>query len=122
MLAGGVTKSNKIGFIGGVDYPSIQHKIDCMKMGVKAINPKADVSYTAWAGGWIDGAKGKEMAEAMYENGVDVIMTYADGIATGATTFAKKHKDLYMINSMYPTQEVFPNTVLADMVENEAGV
>jgi hypothetical protein len=27
-----------------------------------------------------------------------------------------------MINSMYPTQEVFPQTVIADMVENEAGV
>jgi len=49
-------------------------------------------------------------------------MTYADGIATGASTFAKQHKDLYMINSMYPTQEVFPETVIADMIENEAGV
>ncbi len=122
MLAGGITKSNKIGFIGGVNYPSIQHKIDCMKMGVKEINPGADVSYTSWAGNWIDVAKGKEMAEAMYERGVDVILTYADGIATGASTFAKKHKDLYMINSMYPSQEVFPQTVIADMVENEAGV
>lgn len=122
MLAGGITKSNKIGFIGGVDYPSIKHKIDVMKMGVKEINPKADVSSTSWAGNWIDVAKGKEIAEAMYQSGVDVILTYADGIATGASTFAKKHKDLYMINSMYPTQEVFPETVIADMVENEAGV
>lgn len=121
MLAGGLTKSNKIGFIGGVDYPSIKHKINCMKMGVKEINPNADVSYTSWAGNWIDVAKGKEIAEAMYESGVDVILTYADGVATGASTFAKKHKDLYMINSMYPTQEIFPQTVIADMVENEAG-
>ena len=122
MLAGGITKSNKIGFIGGVNYPSIQHKINSMKMGVKAINPDADVSYTAWAGSWIDVAKGKEMAEAMYQSGFDVIMSYADGIATGATTFAKKHNDLLMINSMYPSQEIFPETVIADMVENEAGV
>lgn len=122
MLAGGITKTNKIGFIGGVDYPAIKHKIECMKMGVKEINPNADVSFTSWAGSWIDVAKGKEIAEAMYERGVDVILTYADGIATGATTFAKNHKDLYMINSMYPSQEVFPETVIADMVENEAGV
>jgi len=122
MLAGGLTKSNKIGFIGGINYPAIKHLFTVMKMGIKETNPNADTSNTSWGGSWIDVAKGKEMAEAMYERGVDVIMTFADGIATGASTFADKHKDLYMINSMYPTQEVFPNTVVADMVENQGGI
>ena len=122
MVAGGITKSNKIGFLGGVEYPSIKEKMDWMKMGVKEINPNADLSFNSWVGNWIDVAKGKEIAEAMSQKGVDVIMTYADGIATGASNFAKQHKGLYMINSMYPTQEVFPECVVADMIENEAGV
>ena len=90
MIAGSVTKTNKVGFLGGVEYPSIHRRLRAMQQGVLRVNPTCDVSQYIWVGSWVDVGKGKEIAEAMDEYGCDVIMSYADGPAVGAATYAQE--------------------------------
>ena len=123
IIAGSMTKTNKIGFLGGVEYPSIHRRVRAMQQGVLRWDPKIDVSQYQWVGSWIDVAKGKEMATAMHEYGCDVIMGYADGPFVGAATYAKAvGPPPYMFAAMWPLHKTFPEVIVAENVEYTAPV
>jgi len=123
MIAGAVTKTNKVGFIGGEEYPSIHRRMRAMQKGVLRSNPSCDVSQYVWVGSWVDVGKGKELAEAMHEYGCDVIMSYADGPAVGAATYCTEAgPPPYFMGAMFPLQTKFPTSILCDGVEYTAAV
>lgn len=82
------SKTNHIGFIGGVDMPLIQDFFVGFQAGAVSINPDitVDSSYLAPLGdfkGFSDPTKGKEAAASMYAGGADVIYTAAGGSGQG---------------------------------------
>lgn len=86
--AGLKTKTNKVGFIGGVEMELIKKFEAGFVAGVKATNPGAtvDIKYISPAGdfsGFGDPAKAKEIATGMYEGGADVIFHAAGGSGNG---------------------------------------
>jgi basic membrane protein A and related proteins len=85
------TKTNKIGFIGGVESPLIKKFENGFKAGVKAVNPKAEV-IVQYAGDFNDAAKGSSIAATMYGKGVDIIYHAAGGTGNGVFTEAKNRK------------------------------
>ncbi|MEU9736234.1 BMP family ABC transporter substrate-binding protein [Streptomyces sp. NPDC048002] len=76
------TKSNVVGFVGGVDIPLI-HKFQAgFEQGVKDTNPKATVlsqylTQTAEEGGFSSPDKGKSAAEGQIEKKADVVYAAA---------------------------------------------
>ncbi|MBK3494330.1 BMP family protein [Viridibacillus sp. YIM B01967] len=91
VAAASVTKSNKIGFVGGIDIPVINRFHAGFVEGVKAVNPdiKVDAVYT----GAFDKAElGKTTANRMYTSGVDVIFHAAGATGNGVFTEAKERK------------------------------
>lgn len=84
------TKTNKLGFVGGIDSPLINKFEAGFIAGAKSVNPniEVDVQYAESFG---DPAKGKLIATNMYNNGIDVIY-HASG-ATGNGVF-NQAKDL----------------------------
>ncbi|KAB2337571.1 BMP family ABC transporter substrate-binding protein [Cytobacillus depressus] len=94
VAAAKATKSNKIGFIGGMEIPVIERFESGFLAGVQAVNPdiKVNVHYT----GAFDKAElGKTTAAQMYSSGIDVIFHAAGGTGNGLFTEAKdlKKKD-----------------------------
>jgi basic membrane protein A len=87
-LAALLSKTNKIGFVGGMDIPLI-HKFESgYKMGAQSANPNTQVvsNYAGVTGAaFKDPAKGKELALSQYGNGVDIIF-HASG-STGLGVF-----------------------------------
>jgi len=86
--AGLKTKSNHVGFIGGVDTELIKKFQAGYEAGVKATNPSAtvDVKYITSGTdftGFNAPDKGKEIASSMYDAGADVIFAAAGGSGTG---------------------------------------
>ncbi len=87
MIAAHTSKTNTIGFIGGMDIPLI-HKFEVgYEEGARAVNPGVSivanyigVTDTAWN----DPVKGKELARTQLEKGVDVIFTAAGNSGLGA--------------------------------------
>lgn len=88
IVAGLMTKTNKVGFIGGMDSPLI-NKFDVgFAAGVKSVNPEAgklleDRSTVRYAGSFADTAKGYELAKSLYGDGVDIIYHAAGGVGIG---------------------------------------
>ncbi|MGB2993699.1 MAG: BMP family protein [Paenisporosarcina sp.] len=86
-----MTKSKKIGFVGGMEIPVIERFEAGFLEGVKAVDPniKVDVQYT----GAFDKAElGKTTANRMYSSGVDIIFHAAGGTGNGVFAEAKELK------------------------------
>ena len=86
-----MTKSKKIGFVGGMEIPVIERFEAGFIEGVKAVDPniKVDVQYT----GAFDKAElGKTTANRMYSSGVDIIFHAAGGTGNGVFAEAKELK------------------------------
>lgn len=83
-LAGLVTQTNSVGFIGGMEIDTTKTKLDSYEAAVKKVNPDINVS-SAYAGSYDDAAKGKEIANSMISTyDVDVMFGDASAVDTGA--------------------------------------
>lgn len=72
VIAGLATKTNVIGFVGGMDFPLI-HKFEVgFRAGVASVNPKAKVLVN-YTGAFDNPDKGKEIAVAQFKQNADVI-------------------------------------------------
>ena len=89
------TKTNNVGFIGGVKGTGLIEKFQAgFAAGVKAVNPsiKVQVSYLSVApdfNGFNDPAKAKITAKGMYDAGADVVYHAAGGSGSGLFDAAK---------------------------------
>lgn len=118
-IAGLVTKTNTIGFVGGMDTALI-HKFEAgYRAGALAVNPscKVLVGYAGvTANAYKNPAKGKELALAQYDNGADIIF-HASG-STGLGVFeAARVKDKLAIGVDADQQAEAPGHILTSMVK-----
>src|SRR5437588_1920007 len=87
MIAGMTTKTNVLGFIGGMDIGLIHRFEGGYEQGAKAANPKIQViqNYVGVTdAAWNNPGKGKEIALAQISKGADVIFTAAGNSGLGA--------------------------------------
>jgi basic membrane protein A and related proteins len=89
------SKTHKIGFIGGVETDLIKKFQAGFQAGVKQVDPKAsvEVKYITQPpefSGFNDPAKGKSIAKAMYDSGIDVVYAAAGGSGKGVFEAAKE--------------------------------
>jgi basic membrane protein A and related proteins len=89
LVAGALTKSGKVGFVGTYPIPEIKRHLSAFALGVKAANPKANVNVK-WLNSWFDPAKTREASEALIAEGADV-MSSAEDSATGVQTAGAKN-------------------------------
>ncbi|HZV01233.1 MAG TPA: BMP family ABC transporter substrate-binding protein [Planctomycetota bacterium] len=120
-LAALLSKSGKIGFVGGMNIPLI-HKFEAgYKAGAKHVNEKVEViaSYAGNNGeAFKNPTKGKELALAQLDRGVDIIF-HASG-STGLGVFEackeRKAKAIGVDSDQY--DEKMPDTILTSMVKH----
>ncbi len=79
-IAGKMTKSNKIGYIGSFPIPEVVMGINAYYLHAKKVNPAVELTVV-WAFTWFDPAKEADAAKAMIEQGVDVIASHTDSTA-----------------------------------------
>ncbi|MCU1377398.1 MAG: family transporter substrate-binding protein [Acidimicrobiales bacterium] len=88
VIAGLTTKTNKIGFAGGLEIPPVVRFLKGFQAGLKSVNPKATVNV-AYVGGFGDAAKTKELAAGYYDDGADIVFEVAGAGGLGAYEEAK---------------------------------
>ncbi len=113
------TKSNKIGFIGGVDIPLIQGFAAGYIAGILEINPEADISVDYVSedeSGFTQPDKAKQIALAQYASGVDVIYVAAGGSGQGVLEAAQEQSK-YIIWVDDNGNHLAPGTVLTSMAK-----
>lgn len=82
-IAGRMTRSNKIGYIGSFPIPEVIQGINASFIHARKANPDVEM-VVAWAYTWFDPAKEADAATAMIEQGVDVILQHTDSTAPQA--------------------------------------
>jgi len=85
------TKTNKVGFIGGVESPLIKKFEIGFKAGVKSVNQDIEV-VTQYANDFNSSEKGASIAASMYQQEIDIIYHAAGGTGNGVFTEAKNRK------------------------------
>lgn len=94
VIAGLMTKTNKVGFIGGMEGEVIGRFESGFAAGVASVNPEAGKllipqgtakhgEFTTYAGNFSDIGKGKEIGKEMYNRGADIIYHAAGGVGIG---------------------------------------
>ena len=81
-IAGYATKSNKIGYIGGMKIPPVLRYEAGFEAGVKTTDPKASI-LSQYAGSFTEPTKGKTSAESMIAQGADVLFHAAGATGNG---------------------------------------
>jgi basic membrane lipoprotein Med (substrate-binding protein (PBP1-ABC) superfamily) len=89
MVAGSLTKSNVIGFVGGVELPPVKAAYEGWVNGAKSVNPGIQ-SRSTYLNNWDDAALGREAALALIRFKVDVFHHNADAAALGVFQAAKE--------------------------------
>lgn len=89
MAAGALTRSNVIGFVGGVELPPVRAAYEGWMAGAKAVNQAID-SRSTYLNNWDDAALGREAALALIRERVDVFHHNADAAALGLFQAAKE--------------------------------
>ncbi|MEB3150501.1 MAG: BMP family ABC transporter substrate-binding protein [Sphaerospermopsis sp.] len=80
MIAGKMTKSNIVGFIGAYPIPEVIRGIGAFTLGLRSTNPKAKVKVI-WLQTWYDPGKEREAAQALVNLGADVLAQHTDSAA-----------------------------------------
>ncbi len=88
-IAGKETKTDTVGFIGGLSTPPVQRFGLGYVQGVQDANKDAKVLYN-YAESFDDVSKGKTTASTMYSKGADIIFTAAGGVNSGVIEAAKE--------------------------------
>ena len=79
-LAGKMTKSNKIGFIGSFPIPEVMQGMNSAFIHARKANPDVEMKIV-WAYTWFDPAKEADAAAALIAEGADVILQHTDSTA-----------------------------------------
>jgi basic membrane protein A len=115
LLAASMTKTNKIGVIGGQELPPVVESFKAFEQGAHAANPAIKVVYS-YIGNWDDVNAGKEQALAQLAQGVDVIFQNADAAGIGVFQAARERKNAYVIGSNSNQNGVAPDVTLGSVV------
>jgi basic membrane protein A len=119
-IAGRVTTSKKLGFVGGMKIPLIKKFEAGYTAGVKQVCPDCEV-FAAYAGAepkaFADPTKGKELALAQYGRGADIVFHAAGKTGDGVFNAAKEQsKQAIGVDS--DQFHVAPCCVLTSMIKN----
>ncbi len=83
ILAGSMTKSNRIGMVGGYPIGEVNRLFHAFMNGARSVNPDVQFKVT-FIGSWYDPPKAKEAAFAQIEAGVDVLYAERAGVVDAA--------------------------------------
>ena len=80
MIAGAMTKTNTLGFVGSFPIPEVLRNINAYALGAQVTNPKAKVKVV-WVNTWFDPPKESEAAQSLINGGADVLLQNTDSSA-----------------------------------------
>ena len=80
IIAGMMTKTNKICYIASFPIPEVMREINTFYLGAKKKNPDVELKIT-WVYTWYDPGKEKDAAVAMIQQGCDIVAQHTDSPA-----------------------------------------
>lgn len=114
IVAGLKTKSGNIGYVAAMQIPEVIRGIDAFTLGVRSVNPTAVVNVK-WTNTWYDPQLEKSAAEALLNEGNDVIAQHQDSTAP---QIAAQEKNAFAIGYNSDSSKAAPKAYLTAPVWN----
>ena len=80
VIAGLMTKTNKICYVAAFPIPEVIREINTYYLGAKSVNPNVDIDIV-WVNTWYDPGKESQAAEVMIADGCDMVAQHTDSPA-----------------------------------------
>jgi basic membrane protein A len=80
VVAGKMSKGNKLGIVASIPIPEVIRNINAFTLGARSVNP-AITTRAIWVNAWFDPGKEREAALALISQGCDVLMQNTDSPA-----------------------------------------
>ncbi len=114
LMAGALTRSNKIGYVGAFPIPEVVRHINAFALGIKDANPDAKV-HVRWIFSWYDPSKAKEAAEALVADGCDALAFTEDSPAVieVGQEHTEKGKPVFTFGHYSPMQQFGVDSVVS---------
>ncbi len=109
IVAGRMTKSNKLGFIVGHAVPNVLAGVNAFTLGARSVNPLVKVNLVC-TNSWNDPAMEAEATKALVESGADVIASILD--SSLRVCLATDKLNTYCIGTSYDLNKRVPKTWL----------
>lgn len=115
VVAGGLTKTNTIGFVGGIELPPIKEAESAWVAGAKSVNPRI-VERSTYLNTFDDVAAGREATLALLRAGVDMVHHNADQAALGAFQAVKESPNAFIFGANLDQSALAPERVVGSAV------
>jgi simple sugar transport system substrate-binding protein len=114
LMAGAMTKTNKIGYVAAFPIPELIRHIDAFALGIKATNPKAKV-HVKWIYAWYGPDKAREAAEALIAEGCDNLAFTEDtpAVIEVGQEHTEKGRQIYTYSHYSPMQPYGKDSVVS---------
>ncbi|MEO1919328.1 MAG: BMP family ABC transporter substrate-binding protein [Paracoccaceae bacterium] len=114
LIAGRMTETNTVGYIASFPIPEVVRGINAAYLAAKSVNP--DVQFKViWVYTWFDPGKEADAANALIEQGADVIMQHTDSPA--AMTIAEE-KGIFAFGQASDMMQFGPTARLSSIIDN----
>ena len=114
LIAGKMTKSNTIGYIASFPIPEVVRGINAAFLAARSVNP--DVQFKiVWVNTWFDPGKEADAANALIEQGADIIMQHTDSAAP--MTIAEE-KGILAFGQASDMGKFGPNAQMTSIIDN----
>ena len=114
LMAGAMTKSNKIGYVAAFPIPELIRHINAFAIGIKESNPEATV-HVKWIYAWYGPDKAKEAAESLIAEGCDTLAFTEDtpAVIEVGQEHTEKGKQIYTYSHYSPMQQYGVDSVVS---------
>jgi simple sugar transport system substrate-binding protein len=114
LMAGALTKTNKIGYVAAFPIPELIRHINAFALGIKAVNPKANV-HVKWIYAWYGPDKAREAAEALIAEGCDNLAFTEDtpAVIEVGQEHTEKGRQIYTYSHYSPMQQYGKDSVVS---------
>ena len=116
IVAGMMTKTNKIGYIAPFPIPEAYQGLNAFAIGMREANPNAEI-MVIWANTWADPVKEADAAKVLVAQGADVMAQHTD---TPAMLQTAEKAGIHGFGQASDMKEFAPNAQLFSSVNNWA--
>ncbi len=123
LMAGALTKTNKIGYVAAFPIPELIRHIDAYALGIKAANPKAKLNVR-WIYAWYGPDKAKEAAQSLIAEGCDALAFTEDtpAVIEVGQEVTEKGKQIYTFSHYSAMQPYGKDSVVSGQLMNWGGM
>jgi basic membrane protein A and related proteins len=119
LMAGALTKTNKIGYVAAFPIPELIRHINAFAIGIKAANPDAEL-HVRWTYAWYGPDKAREAAESLIAEGCDALAFTEDtpAVVEVGQDHAEKGDLIYTFSHYSPMQSYGVDSVVSGQLSD----